>query len=79
MKYLLIMITLVTLMNAEESSYHDNFCKENPFASRCVPEALGGTDNIKKERRREKHNDYYELDDHRNYPGQDMEDPRTTL
>ena len=58
----------------------DNYCKEHPTDKKCIPESLGGKDNIKKEREREKFDEYWGPDyDSRQYPGQDLEDPRESL
>ena len=60
-------------------AYYKAWCEANPFAPACVSEALGGADDIEKERDREYNGSYYELDDDRQYVGQDMEDPRDSL
>ena len=38
----------VTFLLAGET--FDNYCKEHPTNKKCVPESLGGKDNIKKDR-----------------------------
>lgn len=78
MKYLLLIALTSTLFANTSQTYHTNFCKANPYHDSCVSQALGGKDTIKKERKRENHN-YYELDDYRTSPSQDMDDMRESL
>lgn len=75
----LVTLTLVTLTAAESPSYYDNYCKEHPFAKRCVSPTLGGSNSIKQERRREVRDEYRHTNDVRQYPGQDLDDLRTSL
>lgn len=78
-KTILILFTLgVTLLLS--GNRYDNYCREHPFDKKCVSEALGGKDNIKKEREREHFDEYWGDDyDSRQYPSQDLEDPRESL
>ena len=75
---LLAFLTSITF-SSESGSYYNNFCSENPYEPECYSHALGGTDSLEKERAREHHDDYYDLDDSRDSLGQDMEDPRESL
>lgn len=78
-KIILILFTLGVTLSVAGDRY-DNYCKEHPMDDKCVPEALGGKDNIKKERKREIFDEYWGSDyDSRQYPGQDLEDPRESL
>lgn len=81
MKRLLLALLFITSVafSAESGTYYTNFCKANPYEPECYSHALGGTDDIEKERQREYQDDYYELDDYREYAGQDMEDMRESL
>ena len=80
MKLLLTLALLLTFsLSAESGTYYTNFCKANPYEPECVSHALGGRDTTEKERRREYRDDYYELDDYRTSPSQDMEDMRESL
>ena len=55
------------------------FCKENPTAAACNYVAIGGTDTLSKERKREIKDDYHYSNDGRLYPSHDLEDPRESL
>lgn len=80
MKRLLLIAMLVTVtLSAEGPSYYANYCKEHPFAKKCISDSLGGKDSINKERHREKRDDYRYTNDTRQHPGQDLDDPRESL
>lgn len=79
----LFFILMAVAVYSGDSEY-ERYCKENPFDSECVSEALGGDDNIKKERAREIADDYWEYppyyyEDTRETPSEDLDDPRESL
>ena len=79
MKLLFIALLITFSFSAESGTYYTNFCKANPYEPECYSNALGGTDSLERERKREYKDNYYELDDYRTEPGQDMEDMRESL
>ena len=82
-KFLTLLLVASTFLVAGQKiqTNYSNYCKEHPYAKPCIPKSLGGTDDIKKERKREKFHDHVDgyNDDRRTYPSEDLEDPRTTL
>ena len=75
-------IAIVTPSNGQEFKSHEyyiSWCEANPNEPACIPRSLGGLDSLERERMRENEDGYYELDDDREYLGQDMEDPRDSL
>ena len=80
MKKTISILLIIGIACLSAGDTFDNYCKEHPTDKKCVPEALGGKDNIQKERKREKFDEYHGSDyDSRQYPSQDLDDPRTTL
>ena len=80
MKKTILILLILTVTSLSAGDRYDNYCKEHPMDDKCVPEALGGKDNIKKERERENFDDYWGTDyDSRQYPSQDLDDPRESL
>ena len=81
--FLILGITLLATNLSADNTPYQNFCKENPFAKRCVSPALGGTNSLEKERKRERRDEYrdspYTGHDIRTRPGQDLDDPRESL
>ena len=50
MKKIILIIFALCVILLPAGDRYDNYCKEHPFDKKCITEALGGKDNIKKER-----------------------------
>ncbi len=73
-----LFLLLISLAMAEPTNY-EKYCEVNPLEPRCYSEAIGGTNTLRKERRREIRDEHkYDFDD-RQYPSQDLDDPRESL